>query len=563
MYVLGITATMNDPAACLIKNGKVVTAIEEERLTRYKFEKGFPHRAVDRVLKIAGISLQEVDYIGYTWLPYKYLGAETLYRFSRLPFGPRSSMLGFVNALGITASHLHDLWTLQRETGKRPISLNHHLCHLASSFLGSPFEEAAILSVDNRGEDACTVMATGRGRKIKIVKTIRIPHSLGKVYSGMTHHLGFRPEKDEYKVMGMASYGQPVYYDILKKMIILQPDGGYRINHKLCNLDLDGRPTGKLISLIAPPRHPHAEITREHKNLAASLQKVHEEVILHLARYLRRKSGLDNLCLAGGVSYNSVANGRIREEAGFREVYLPPCVGDSGTAFGAAFYIYNAMLNKERAQVIENAYFGSQFSNKEIQEILDICKLPYRKTKDIAKDTAILLAEGNIFGWFQGGMEFGPRALGARSILADPRREDMQDLVNKYVKRREEFRPFAPSVKEEACQAYFEADYNTPFMTSVCRVKRERQKELPATTHVDGTARVQTVNRNSCPLYWKLLDEFEKITGIPVLLNTSFNVRDEPIVASPYDAVSCFASSGIDYLAVGDFLVSKKQLNKN
>lgn len=558
MYILGVNATMNDSSVCLIKDGKVVFAIEEERLTRYKFEKMRPNRSITHALKLAGITIKDVDYIGYTWKPWLYLGAETAMRLKHLPSRPMESLYALTQMGFIVASHLNDIRYFKEVNGKKPIVLNHHLCHMASSFLVSPFKRAAILSVDNRGEKATTIMAMGEGSNIKTLKTINIPHSLGKLYSGLTYHLGFRPDKDEYKVMGLASYGKPTYYDTFKKVISLEPDGGFRIDGSYCNYDLEGRPTRKLIELIGPARYYGQPVEQRHMDIAASLQKVHEEAIMHLVSHLYKLTGAENLCLSGGVCYNSVANGRIEYNSQFKNFYTPPYVGDSGTAFGAAFYIYNSILGKERVEQVDGAYFGPSYTDDEIQGYLDICKVKYKKYPDITKIAAKLLSEGNILGWFQGSMEFGPRALGSRSILADPRRAEMKDLVNKYVKRREEFRPFAPSVLEEEMDEYFDARVLSPFMTSVCSVHEEKRDKIPAVTHFDGTARIQTVSRKTNPVYWDMINEFKKITGVPVVLNTSFNVRDEPIVCSPLDALGCFFSSGMDYLAIGSFIVSKK-----
>ncbi|MBI5787635.1 MAG: carbamoyl transferase [Candidatus Schekmanbacteria bacterium] len=558
MYILGVNATMNDSAVCLIKDGKVFSAIEEERLTRYKFEKALPKRAITYCLKQAGITLKDVDYVAYTWKPWLYLRSELCHRLSRLPVRTMESLYGLVQMDSIFTSHLNDIRNFRKSTGKDPVAVNHHLCHMASSFLVSPFERAAILSVDNRGEKATTVMALGEKNNIKVLKEIHIPHSLGKVYSGLTYHLGFRPDKDEYKVMGLASYGKPVYYDLFKKIIRLEADGGYKIDGSFCNYDIEGRPTAKLATLIGPERKYGEPVTQHHMDIAASLQKVHEEAILHLAGHLKKITGEENLCLSGGVCYNSVANGRIERESGFRNFYTPPYVGDSGTAFGAAFHVYNTLLGKERVEIVNRAYFGASYSDDEIKNALDMCKVKYEKQADITVTTARLLSEGNIMGWFQGAMEFGPRALGCRSIIADPRRAEMKDLVNKYVKRREEFRPFAPSVLEEEMPNYFDTHVPSPFMTSVCLVHPDQRAKIPAVTHFDGTARIQTVSRKTNPLYWEMINKFGKITGVPIVLNTSFNVRDEPIVCSPLDAVGCFFSSGMDYLAIGSFLVSKK-----
>jgi carbamoyltransferase len=557
VYVLGINATTHDPAVCLLKDGQVVYAIEEERLSRNKFATLRPKLAINKCLELEGIGWGDIDHVGYSWRPLPYFRDETRWRLGRMFRRPVASVYSLVQMEYIFTSHMHDLWYLKQLTGKKPQVIDHHLAHCAGTFLVSPFEQAAILSIDNRGEGVTTMFARGKGGRIEVLKKVRIQHSLGKVYSGLTYHLGFRPEFDEYKVMGLASYGKPRYYEVFKKLITLSSDGGFKVNTKLCNVDLDGRPTKRLIDIIGPLRQRGEPITQQHMDIAASLQKVLEEAVLHLAHHLYKMSKERNLCLTGGVAYNSVANGRLEREGPFERVYTPPCVGDAGTAIGSALYIYNSILGQPRRYVLDSASLGPGYTDQQIKQALDICKVNYRKEKNIAQTAAKLLADGNIVGWFQGRMEFGPRALGNRSILADPRRADMKDLVNKYVKRREEFRPFAPSVLEEELGVYFEAQHTCPFMTSVCLVRPEYRDKIPAVTHFDGTARIQTVSRKTNPRYWELIDEFRKITGIAVVLNTSFNVRDEPIVCSPLDALGCFYSSGMDYLAMGDYLVLK------
>jgi len=557
VYILGVNATMHDPAACIFKGGDLLYAIEEERLTRYKFEKQMPKRAIDKCLDLQNIELADVDFVAYTWRPWKYLFAETLFRLSRLLKKPVASVYGLVHAQYIAQSHMHDLWYFKKFAKRKAVVVDHHMAHAAAAFYGSPFERAAILGIDNRGEGVTTMLSVGDKNSIRPIKKIMIQHSLGKFYSGMTYHLGFRPENDEYKVMGLASYGKPKYYDILKKALILEPNGGFRLDYSLCDIDLDGRPTPKLIAEIGPKRERKDKVTEHHMNLAASLQKVHEEAVMHLTEYMHSVTGEENICLTGGVAYNSVANGKIESESSFKNVYTPPCVGDSGAAIGAALYVYHHMLDRSRNTVLDNAYFGLSFDDETILAFLETCKVRFRKEENIAKTTAKLLAEGNIMGWFQGKMEFGPRALGGRSILADPRRAEMKDLVNKYVKRREEFRPFAPSVIEEEVYNFFDAPCLSPFMTSVCSVHESKRELIPAVTHFDGTARIQTVSRKTNAIYWEMIKEFQNITKVPIVLNTSFNVRDEPIVCSPLDAIACFYSSGMDYLAIGSYLVSK------
>lgn len=559
MYILGINATANDSAACLIRDGQILSAIEEKRLTRYKFQKFRPTLAIEKCLEMEGIGLADLDYISYSWKPWLYLRAETLWRLSRSLKHPVKSGYGLVQMIHIATSHLHDLWYYQQKAGSRPLDIEHHLCHTASSFFLSPFERAAIISIDNRGEDVTTLFAVGKGTDIQILKRIRIQHSLGKLYSGITFHLGFRAEYDEYKVMGLAPYGTPRYYNELKRMIEFRPNGGFALDTNLCDVDLDGRPTPKMFDLIGPPRQKGDPITQHHMDIATSLQKLHEEAVLHLVEHLYKLTGEENLCLTGGVSYNSVANGVIERESKFKNFYTPFCVGDSGAAIGGPLYIYHTLLKKPRtpSETHTTPYLGPGYTNEEIKQTLDACGLTYTHHKNIARKGAELIDSGKIIGWFQGRMEFGPRALGHRSIVADARRAEMKDKVNISVKRREEFRPFAPSVLEEHQGEMFESDLHSPYMTSVCQVKKGKGEIIPAVTHVDNTARIQTVNKKASPKYWELINEFRKITGVPVVLNTSFNVRDEPIVCSPAEAIACFYSCGIDALIMGDYCIEK------
>jgi carbamoyltransferase len=440
--------------------------------------------------------------------------------------------------------------------------MEHHPAHAASAFLVSPFDRAAILSVDYVGEFASTWLGIGEGTQIRRIESSNYPNSLGVFYSAITDYLGFLRASDEYKVMGLASYGQPEYYEDIKRIIRPQADGWY-------NIDLDylvshyqpgprsGYFSPKFLATFGPARKKGEPIEDRHMNLAASVQKVLEDTVLGLARRLYEKTDIRQLCLAGGVALNCSMNGRLRREGPFEDIYIQPAAGDDGIAIGAAFQLYHAATGAKRGFELRDAKLGPEYSDADIARVLDLAKIKYESPADVEQRTAELLAEGKIVGWFQGRMEFGPRALGSRSILADPTRPEMKDLLNKYVKHREEFRPFAPSCLEEHAGEYFEDCRYSPFMLFVYPVKPEMQDRVPAITHIDGTARVQTVSKDVAPRYHRMISEFAKLRGVPMVLNTSFNVMGEPIVNTPTDALRCFFSTGMDALVMGNCVVVK------
>jgi carbamoyltransferase len=435
------------------------------------------------------------------------------------------------------------------------------MSHAASCFLVSPFEESAILTVDGVGEWATASFGVGRGSDITLFKEIRFPHSLGLLYSAFTYYLGFKVNSAEYKVMGLAPYGKPVHYDrIMREMLHLNEDGSFKLNMKYFSYDYGLTMTNGAFDDFfgGPPRKPESWMNEREFDIAASVQKVCEEVVLAMTRYIQRETGLANLCMAGGVALNCVANGRVIRETPFKSLFVQPAAGDAGGAVGVAHWIYNTLEKRPRGPAWNDAYLGPAYSDAEIQEYLDGQGARYTLLSDaeLTQRTASLLSQGHVVGWFQGRMEFGPRALGGRSILADPRDSKMRDTLNMKIKFREGFRPFAPSVLADRASEWFDIDCESPYMLLVAQV-REGKRTIPSVTHVDNSARLQTVTREQSPLYYGVIEEFERITGVPVIINTSFNVRGEPIVCTPHDAYLCFMRTNMDYLVVGHHLLAK------
>jgi carbamoyltransferase len=560
--VLGISAFYHDSAAALLRDGQVVAAAQEERFSRKKHDAGFPARAVRYVLREAGLKPEDLDAVGFYDKP--------LLKFERMlstyvATFPRS-FSSFRKAMPLWIKE--KLWVpsmIRKELRpyQGPIFFaEHHMSHAASCFLVSPFEEAAILTVDGVGEWATASFGVGRGSDITLFKEIRFPHSLGLLYSAFTYYLGFKVNSAEYKVMGLAPYGKPVHYDrIMSEMLHLQDDGSFKLNMKYFSYDYGLRMTnGRFNDFFGgPPRQPETWMNEREFDIAASVQKVCEEVVLRMARYIHKETGLTNLCMAGGVALNCVANGRIIRETPFKDLFVQPAAGDAGGAVGVAHYLYNTIEQKPRGPAWTHAYMGPEFGPAEIGQYLDSAGAKYRKLDDraLARETARLLAEGNVVGWFQGRMEFGPRALGGRSILADPRDPRMRDTLNMKIKFREGFRPFAPSVLADKASEWFDIDCDSPYMLLVAQV-REGKRTIPSVTHVDNSARLQTVRREDSPLYYDVISEFEKLTGVPIVINTSFNVRGEPIVCTPHDAYLCFMRTNMDHLVVGPYLLEKK-----
>jgi carbamoyltransferase len=563
MNVLGISCFYHDSAAALLRDGQVLAACQEERLSRKKHDSGFPSRAIKYVLKEAGVGPSDLDAVGFYDKP--------LLKFERMlstyvATFPRS-FGSFRKAIPVW---LHEkLWVpsiIRKELKpyKGPILFaEHHMSHAASCFLVSPYEEAAILTIDGVGEWATASFGVGRGSDITLFKEIRFPHSLGLLYSAFTYYLGFKVNSAEYKVMGLAPYGRPLHFErIMKDMIHLNEDGSFKLNMDYFSYDYGLTMTnGRFNDFFGgPPRKPETWMTEREFNIAASVQKVCEEVVLKMVNYIHRETGLTNLCMAGGVALNCVANGRVIRETPMKNLFVQPAAGDAGGAVGVAHYLYNTIGKKPRGTPWAHAYLGPAYEDREIAEYLEGQGAKYRLLSDreVVETTARLIAEGNVVGWFQGRMEFGPRALGGRSILADPRDPKMRDTLNMKIKFREGFRPFAPSVLADRARDWFEIECESPYMLLVAQVP-ESKRVIPSVTHVDGSARLQTVTRAESPLYYDLIAEFGRITGVPVVINTSFNVRGEPIVCTPHDAYLCFRRTNMDYLVLGHHLLDRKE----
>ncbi len=560
MLILGISCFYHDAAAALLSDGELVAAAQEERFSRIKHDPGLPRQAIRFCLRQAGVQASDLDYIGFYDKP--------LIKFERilstyLSTFPRS-LPSFLKAMPVWLKE--KLWVpqlIRKELDYRgPILYaDHHMSHAASAFFASPFDKAAILTIDGVGEWATATLGRGQDRRIELFREIRFPHSLGLLYSAFTYYLGFRVNSAEYKVMGLAPYGKPVYADlILRELVDLAADGSFHLNMKYFAYDYGLTMTNRRFHDLfgAPPRKPESELTQFHKDVAASIQRVTEEIVLRMARHLHAETGERYLCLAGGVALNCVANGRLLREGPFDDIFVQPAAGDAGGAFGVASFIHHQLLGNPRGPGWHHAFHGPEFSDEEIRAYLESKRLPAVAVshRDLVQQTARLLAEQKIVGWFQGRMEFGPRALGARSILADPRNPEHWQRVNLKIKFRESFRPFAPAVLEHRTSDYFDLDRPSPYMLLTARVRDPQA--IPAVTHVDGSARVQTVSREASPLFYELLAAFEGLTGCPVLLNTSFNLRGEPIVCTPEDAYRCFARSGMDALVMGHFLLTKE-----
>ncbi|HMW85586.1 MAG TPA: carbamoyltransferase C-terminal domain-containing protein [Nitrospira sp.] len=566
MVVLGLS-NMRDAAAALVADGRIVAAAEEERFVRQKHVTALPVHAMQYCLREAGMALRDVDAIAVPW-KYWQVGRRLRLAVTAMLRSTQLFRVKGTRSLERASQEWKELFRLQQELSTRvepgagrPVFLDHHLCHAASSFLVSPFERAAILVVDGASESDTTLLATGEGNQITVLERTPLPHSLGQFYAAMTAFLGFRPDQDEYIVMGLASSGEPSFAPTLSREILrVLPDGRFELNTRLLDFHLAraGHFVREFIRLFGPPRRPQDEITQRHRDLAASAQFVLEETLLHLGRRLRSLTQATSLCLAGGVAYNCVANGRLRAELGFDQVYVPPAAGDSGAALGAALWWTARRGAATSKTVMPDAYLGPQYDESACRAALSKTGLVAEHLADdrLYERVASELAHGRLVFWYQGRMEWGPRALGNRSLLADPRREDMRELINSKVKCREAFRPFAPSVLAEHAEEFFHVPAPSAFMQFTVRVKASAKGLLPAVTHVDGTARVQTVTREANPRFYDLLATFGRLTGVPVLLNTSFNVQ-EPIVCSPDEAVRCFQRTQVDWLVLGNLLVGR------
>ncbi len=562
MNILGIGGYSHDSAAALVCDGQLVAGVAEERISRIKHQGGVPRLAAQYCLDAAGLKPGDVDHVACYMRPGQRLFRRIPYRIGTVLKSPRY-------AAGYIAYEL--IHNAQYAAGMRSLCgpktrlhfMEHHPAHAASAFLVSPFDEAALLTVDYIGEWDVTWAGVGRGASISRLWSEHYPHSLGVLYTAITDYLGFRRASDEYKVMGLASYGEPEYLDEFRKIVQPKDNARYALDLSwfACHY-LPGSRHGyfsqKFLDRFGPRRRKDEPIEKRHENIAASVQKVLEEAVLRMAVDLQKQTGLKRLCMAGGVALNCSMNGRLLREGPFDEIFVQPAAGDDGIAIGGAFQLHHQLTGRPREFVLRDARIGPSFSNEEIHRFLEMAKIPHERPVDWIERAAELLAQGMITGWYQGRMEFGPRALGSRSILADPTRPDMKDLINHYVKHREEFRPFAPSCLKERAPEFFEGCADSPFMLFVHPVRPEKRAQVPAITHIDGTARVQTVDRDVNPEYYRLIEAFERRRGVPMVLNTSFNVMGEPIVHTPSDAVRCFYSTGMDALVIGDCVVLKR-----
>lgn len=575
MYILGINAYHADSSAAIFKDGVMIAATEEERFTRVKHWAGFPALAIKFCLQEAGIQLSDVDYITIGRDP----KAKFLNKLNYLRKNP-SLVFGAIKRY----HNSREVTSLENEFKKIDPSVSysalkdkiknieHHRSHLASAFFASPFEESAILSIDGSGDFTTTMIAIGKGNKIEVLDSVDFPVSCGLFYTSFTQFLGFPHYGDEYKVMGLAPYGEAKYIDKVKKVLKFLPNGLYTWNDEYFvqptkagfkyenNIPSVGNLySEKFVEEFGQPRGKNEELSQYHKDLAASVQRVTEELIFYILKHLKERTGMKNICIAGGVAQNSVANGKVAEATGFSGVYIPSAGHDAGISMGAALYLYNHVLDMPRAQPIYSAYTGSKFSNEEIETFLQSRNIKYKRLLDDELYDVVTnkLIEPGVVGWFNGRAEFGPRALGARSIIADPRNSKAKDLLNLKIKRRESFRPFAPSILKEYSGEYFTKTDEVPFMEKVFPIKPEKHAVIPAVTHVDGTGRLQTVDKSVSPRYYALIEAFRKKTGVPILLNTSFN-ENEPIVNSPAEALDCFLRTQMDMLVLENCVIERQ-----
>ena len=600
MYILGFSAYYHDSAACLLHNGDIVAAVQEERFTRKKYDAGFPENAIKYCLSQAGITTDQLDHIAFYEKPF--IKFERLLE-TYLAFAPRG-FKSFATSMPVwikdklfqktmIVKELESLFGKQVNWRERLLFSEHHLSHAASAFYPSPFNEAAVLTMDGVGEWTTTSLAIGRGNSLAVHKEIHFPHSLGLLYSTFTYYTGFKVNSGEYKMMGLAPYGEPKYADLIKKHLInIAEDGSFQLDMSYfgycTGLTMTNAKFAKLFGGAA--RQSESQLTQRDMDLAASIQQVTEEVIVKLAQGVKKETNAKNLCLAGGVALNCVANGILLREKIFDDVWIQPAAGDAGGALGAALAAFHIMLDKPRNPSVgrdrmRGSFLGPEFSREQINEQLTKCGAVFYELQEeeLIRQTAKALVEGKAVGWMNGRMEFGPRALGARSIIADARSPKMQKLLNLKVKYRESFRPFAPSVLSEQASNWFEIECESPYMLLVAKVQGEKRHQIteqeqslfgidrlnilrsdvPAITHVDYSARIHTVHQDTNPKYHTLISKFEELAGCPVIVNTSFNVRGEPIVCTPEDAFRCFMGTDLDILVVGNFMLKKNQQDQS
>ncbi|MGC1618596.1 MAG: carbamoyltransferase [Candidatus Acidiferrum sp.] len=577
MNILGINAYHGNASAAIVCEGRLIAAVEEERFNRVKYAAGFPAQAIRYCLREAGLELKDIDHAAVPRNPYARLGTKLFYAL-RMPSFARERMKVLAKFTGIPEALAQAFDADLAKIAPRFHRVEHHQAHLASAFFVSPFERAALLSADGLGDFASTMWGTGDGNRMKIDGAIAFPHSLGLFYSAVTQFLGFLKFGDEYKVMGLAAYGEPDQLEAFRDIVRADGNGfrlgldyftHHRTGPEMSWAESDKTPTlGKMFSeameeKLGARRNPEEPLEQRHRNLASALQARLEEIYLGMLKKLAERTGLKAVCLAGGVAFNCVANGKIFDKTGFEQVYVHPAAGDAGLAVGAAFYVWHQILGKPRSFVMDHAYWGPGYERDSIRAAIEVnglakngCRVEELAEENLMQRTAALIADGKILGWFQGRAEWGPRALGNRSIVADPRRPEMKETLNRRIKHREIFRPFAPSILAESIGEWFEKSHPSPFMTLAYSVRPEKREKIPAPTHVDGTGRLQTVTREANPRYWSLIKAFERITRVPVVLNTSFN-DNEPIVCSPAEALDCFQRTQMDALVLGDFLITR------
>ena len=597
-FILGISAFYHDSAACLLKNGEIIAAAQEERFTRKKHDPSYPHNAIKFVLDYSNLKLSEVDYIVFFEKPF--LKFERLLE-TYVAFAPKG-FSSFSKAMPIWIKEklfqknllINKLKSLDKDfvSDKKIFFSEHHLSHAASAFFPSPFEEAVILTIDGVGEWATTTVAVGKSNKLEIKKEIHFPHSLGLLYSAFTYYIGFKVNSGEYKLMGLAPYGKPIYEEKIKKIVEVKEDGTFRLDQNYFNYATGLTMTNKRFDSLFGQKvrdSKKEKISQFHMDIAASIQKVTEEIMLKLTRSIRKEFNIKNLCLAGGVALNCVANGKIIKEKIFDNIWIQPAAGDAGGSLGAALALWYLDLDSKRQNMdqdnMKGSYLGTEFTQEQIEKELELAGANFKilNYEDLLIKTSKSLSDQKAIGWFQGRMEFGPRALGCRSILGDPRSDKMQKNLNLKVKYRESFRPFAPSILKDDLKDWFDLDVDSPYMLLVADIASNKKiemsinqqnlfginklnvkrSEIPAVTHVDYSARIQTVSRDTNKRYFDLLTKFKEITGCPVLVNTSFNVRGEPIVNSPTDAFNCFMGTELDMLVIGNCILDKKEQNEN
>ncbi len=574
MYILGLNAFHGDSSACILKDGEVIVALEEERIRRIKHWAGFPIEAIKYCLNDAGITIKDIDYITISRDPsvnvMKKIKHTLKNKVSVSSIIDRYSNSKKVKSVKATLAE--EFGVSENEINAEIHNIEHHRSHLGSAFFASPFEKSALLSIDGFGDFTSTMTAVGNGNQIEVLDSVHFPHSVGIFYTSFTQYLGFPKYGDEYKVMGLAPYGNPIYVDKLKDVIEFTNDGLFKLNLKYFKHhkdgvkmsweggepDIEGIYSDYMVEKFGPVRKREEELTQYHKDLAASVQRICEELIFHILSQLHKKTGIDNLCIAGGVAQNSVANGKVLKNTPFKNVYIPPAGHDAGTSIGSALFLYNQILKQKRVTPTYSGSLGSHFTDTEIEAYLKSQNVNYKKYTDVELYDKVTdcIIDGGVVGWFQGRAEFGPRALGHRSIITDPRRTDAKEILNLKIKRRESFRPFAPSILKEYVSDYFADADNVPFMEKVYLIKENMRNKIPAVTHVDGTGRLQTVDEKFEPKYHALISTFNKKTGVPVLLNTSFN-ENEPIVNSPANALDCFLRTKMDMLVLENFIVSR------